>query len=352
MTLGIFVTNYVGDINQDGVINSEDYDLLSNYLANPIQYPLTAYQRQLADTDQDGAQLNSADLACIQAFIDGDVAGAGPYIGQQQVSTLQTLDGFVVKLYILRDEAYEDYDDEAYANQIITDLQQYKVLPLTIQVDLHSIEKFYWSIKGKFYTKEPLGRDELQTIIVNINNQLRYDYALDKMNFNTVIDYREVLGKILDVDNRILMVDLDPITYIDEDGNELSKEALTGVYKIIVPMLQKDPTATDYLHYEINLEHTTVLPGSLMISVNGGQTILRDDNNGEIYNTNSILQNKGSIDYVSGKVDLLFNNPLGDDLIVTYQHNKTNIATYRNLSTHEFNFDTSALKKDDVQDVI
>ncbi len=349
---GIFVTNYVGDINQDGYIDGTDYDLLNDYLASPTIHPLTSYQRQLADTNQDGAQLNYDDLACLRAYLDGDVSKAGPYIGQQQLSTIQTLDGFVVKLYILRDEAYEDYDDEAYANQIISDLQQYKILPLQILVDLHSIQKFYWTIKGTFYTKEPLSRDELQTIMVNINNQLRYDYSLDKMNFNTLINYREVLGKILDVDNRILMVDLDPITYKDEDGNELSKEALTGVYKITVPMLQKDPSATDYLHYEINLEHTTVLPGSLMISVNGGQTILRDDNNGEIYNTNSILQNKGSIDYVSGKVDLLFNNPLGDDLIVTYQHNKTNIATYRNLSTHEFHFDTSALKKDDVQDVI
>lgn len=349
---GIFVTNYIGDINQDGVIDSQDWDMLNNYLTDSVQYPLTSYQRQLADTNQDGAQLNQADLNCIQAYIDGNIGEAGPYIGQQTIKTLQTLDGFVVKLYILREEAYEEYDDEAYANQIITDLQQYKILPLTIQVDLHSIQKFYWTIRGKFYTKEPLARDELQTIIVNINNQLRYDYSLDKMNFNTLINYREVLGKILDVDNRILMVDLDPIIYTDEDGNELSKEALTCVYKMIVPMLQKDPSATDYLHYEFDLEHTTVLPGSLMISVNGGQTILRDDNNGEIYNTDSILQNKGSINYVTGKVDLLFNSPIGDDLVVTYQHNKTNIATYRNLSTHSFSFDTSALKQDSVNIVV
>lgn len=421
---GIKTTKYLGDLNEDGIIDEEDFNILSNYVADPIGHPLTTYQRKLADLDQDGDTINSKDLACLDAYLhpvlwqvgdinqDGQITQAdltllktyitnpksskltdfqirladinqdgivdekdvtelqkyfnttnhpgfgtiydqslSKYTGLQTVSTVKTLDGFVVKLYILKEPEYESFDDESFQNMIISDLGDYKILPLTIEVDTTSIHKYYWSIKGKFYTRSPLSRDELQTIIVNINNQLRYDYAIDKINFNTVIEYKKIIETILNVDSRILMVDLDPITYVDDEGTEISKEQLTGAYTQTIPMKTEGDDASK-LHYSIILENTTVLPGSVMIRVNGGQYTLRDNNNGEIFNVNNVLQHKGSINYLTGEIDLEFTEPIHDDLKIDYMHNITTVAVYRNLSTQEFYFDSSSLKSDETQDIV
>lgn len=89
-----------------------------------------------------------------------------------------------------------------------------------------------------------------------------------------------------------------------------------------------------------------------MVRVNGGQYTLRDNNNKEIYNVDNILQYKGEVDYISGEVDLMFNAPVFDDITINYTKNETNIAVYRNLSTQEFYFDSSALMADDTQDLV
>ena len=156
---------------------------------------------------------------------------------------------------------------------------------------------------------------------------------------------------MLNVDNRILMIDLEPIEYVDSEGNVVGKELITGTYTQIVPMLNDSDNANN-LHYSITLENTTILPGSLMIRVDGGRYVLRDNNNGEIYNIDNILQYKGSINYMTGEIDLMFNAPLVDDLVIEYTHNTTNIAIYRNLSTQEFYFDSSALEADATQNVV
>ena len=147
------------------------------------------------------------------------------------------------------------------------------------------------------------------------------------------------------------MIDLEPIEYVDSEGNVVGKELITGTYTQIVPMLNDSDSANN-LHYSITLENTTILPGSLMIRVDGGRYVLRDNNNGEIYNTDNILQYKGSINYMTGEIDLMFNAPLVDDLVIEYTHNTTNIAIYRNLSTQEFYFDSSALEADVTQNVV
>lgn len=276
MTHGLLKTFYLGDLNQDGVIDEDDYDLLNDYVTDPIQHPLTAYQRQLADLDQSGEYPNSADLACLRAFLDshpvqkpdgsyeipiGSLSQVG-YTGMQQASTTELLEGFTVKLYILRTEDYDSMDpefDDAFSTMIISDLREYKVLPLDIIVDLHSIHKYYWSLQGKFVTKVPLSRDELQDIIVEINRTLRFNYAPENVEFNSSVDYREVITKILEVDNRILMVDLEPIQYEDDEGKIVSKETVTGRYTQIIKPLD-DPDPLNNLHYTIQLENAPILP--------------------------------------------------------------------------------------------
>lgn len=351
----------LGDINQDGIVNQEDLNILESYVDNPENSGLTDFQIRLCDLTQDG-NVDQQDIDFLREWLtyenpdelpkisDNSIDEIG-YTGRITVSTIETLDSFIVKLYILPTESYEDYTEEDFGDIIRNDLQEYKILPLEIEIDTHSINRYYWSVKGKFYTKTPLSRDELQTIIVNINNDLRYIYSTDKVNFNTVINYKEVIETMLNVDNRILMIDLEPIEYVDSEGNVVGKELITGTYTQIVPMLNDSDNANN-LHYAITLENTTILPGSLMIRVDGGRYVLRDNNNGEIYNTDNILQYKGSINYMTGEIDLMFNAPLVDDLVIEYTHNTTNIAIYRNLSTQEFYFDSSALEADATQNVV
>lgn len=351
----------LGDINQDGIVNQEDLNILESYVDNPENSGLTDFQIRLCDLTQDG-NVDQQDIDFLREWLTYENPDELPkisdnstdeigYTGRITVSTIETLDSFIVKLYILPTESYEDYTEEDFGDIIRNDLQDYKILPLEIEIDTHSINRYYWSVKGKFYTKTPLSRDELQTIIVNINNDLRYIYSTDKVNFNTVINYKEVIETMLNVDNRILMIDLEPIEYVDSEGNVVGKELITGTYTQIVPMLNDSDNANN-LHYAITLENTTILPGSLMIRVDGGRYVLRDNNNGEIYNTDNILQYKGSINYMTGEIDLMFNAPLVDDLVIEYTHNTTNIAIYRNLSTQEFYFDSSALEADVTQNVV
>lgn len=273
MTHGVKKTFYLGDLNQDTYIDEDDYDILGNYISDPTTYPLTTYQMKLADINQDGL-VDSADLACLRAFLDSHPTRNidGSYVinnltqvggaGTMTASTTELLDGFTVKLYILTTDDYADMDEDmedAYASMIISDLQEYKVLPISIIVDLHSIKRYYWSLSGKFVTKQPLPKDDLQDIIVKINRTLRYAYSAEKVNFNTAVNYREIINLILAVDNRILMVDLDPITYTDAEGNTVSKDVVTGKYTQVIPKL----TNTNPLlntHYTAIIENAPILP--------------------------------------------------------------------------------------------
>ena len=356
---GLSVDYQVGDINEDGRIDSQDYNLLNNFLADPTMYPLTPYQRRLANCkgSLDGI-ITTEDLQLLGEYIKGNITSddGSPLTGDIGIKTIpdvETLTNFVVKLYILRTEAYEDYPDDAFETIVKTTIQEYKILPLQIVVDLHSITNYYWTIKGTFMTKTPLTRDELQTIIVNINNQLRYKYSIEKINFNEIRSYRDIIETILAVDSRILMVDLDPIQYTDVEGNIVPKEQVTGKYKLVVPQL-KNPTAAQNLDYKFTLPNTPLLPGSVMIKVHtdNDEYNLRDNNNGAIFNIDGILQKNGKIDYITGEVELHFNMPLTTDIEVTYVHNECTVARYQNLSTNEFYFEPGSLEKAYMQDLI
>lgn len=343
---------YLGDVNHDGSIDEKDILKIQEYLADKENKPLTELELELADVNKDGV-VDENDIACIQNFLDGKTEGIGK-TGVETRLHIETLDGFIVKLYVLPTEEKDSPDipvQQDFASQIISALRDYKALPLNVEVDFNSIQKYYWSVSGKFYTTQPLSRDELQTIMVNINNTLRHTFARDKINFNTGVNYRELIDIILGVDNRILMVDLDPISYVNAMGEPATREQITGNYSLTVPLLTNEDVAQN-LHYIFKLPEVSILPGSLLIRVNNGQYTLRDNNNGEIYNVENVLQKKGKINYVTGEVDLLFVAPQESEIIVNYTSNVTTVSLYRNLSTQEFYFDASSLKADEVQDVI
>lgn len=363
----------IGDINQDGSITTDDLTLLQEYLADPDNTTLTDFQLRLCDINQDGS-ITEADSIELQTYLNASRQTSHPFgqindstltgdVGKQTMSTTELLSGFTVKLYIARTDDYETGDteyDDMFITQIKTDLQEYKILPLTIEVDLHSIKKYYWTITGKFYTTQPLSRDELQTIIININNLLKYNYSVSEINFNTAVNYKDVIEDILSVDSRILMVDLDPIEYISEEGESVDKTEVTGDHTITIDeigvnedgTLQDGVTIEDRLLYEFTLENTPILPGSLMIRVNGGEYILRDNNNGTIYNTDNILARNGTVDYLTGEVSIEFTDVLTQALIVDYTKNAATLAPYKSLSTQTFYFDSSALEEDDTKNLV
>lgn len=62
----------VGDVNQDGIINENDYELVGEYLANKIQNKLNDKQMLAADANNDG-EVDFLDLALISKFVSGNV---------------------------------------------------------------------------------------------------------------------------------------------------------------------------------------------------------------------------------------------------------------------------------------
>ena len=187
--------------------------------------------------------------------------------------------------------------------------------------------------------------------MVNINNTLRHKYAPEEINFNTSINFKDVLETILSVDNRILDVDLEPIEYTDVEGNVVSKETLTGNYQLTVPQKQDEDDANN-VSYSFTLPNAPILPNSVLIRVNFGQYTLKDNSNGEIANIDNILVKNGTIDYVTGEVNLEFVSPVEDDIIIDYTKNKANVATYKNLSTQSFYFNPLSLLSNNMQDLI
>jgi len=94
--------------------------------------------------------------------------------------------------------------------------------------------------------------------------------------------------------------------------------------------------------------------GSVAIRVNDSQYILKDNNNGEIYNIDNILEHKGKINYTTGVIDIQFvsADTVYSGITVDDTKNEANIALYRNLSTTEFTFDPTSLKVSEVQDLV
>ena len=356
---GTYEKNKLGDINMDGTIDDLDWVMLTNYLNDPQTYPLTDYEKDLANVTQStGVYPTQADADLLYSYIHTDTSlmteqertefleTVSP-IGDLDVVGIQDLPGFTVRLYILRTSEYENVDSEfedEFISTIQSDLQQYKILPLDVEVILDKINKYYWTVEGTFYTKTPLSKDELQTMIININNALRYNFSREKTNFNTVVNYRQVIDVILNTDSRILMVDLEPIKYVDSDNNEVDKNVVVGKYTETIPLLN-NPNPAQNLKYKITLENPPILPNTVLIKVNDGEIALKDNGNKVIYNVDNILSKNGKIDYRTGEITLQFVNELRSPLQITYTKNQANVALYRNLNTNSFYFDESSLEE-------
>ncbi len=339
---GFTETYPCGDINKDGKINDFDKQALQNHLNNPDDYPFDNDQVKLADINGDG-KINSEDLKLLENFINGDVENSGN--AGNPVNILNLLDSYIVKLYIVRKEEYEDDNIDTFKAQVLTELTPYKMMPLDINVDLESIKFYYWTVEGDIYLDEPVDLDTAQDLLLAINRQLKFDFSPEKVDFNTSIRYMDVINSIMSVSNSIEHIDMKQISYVDEENNPVDPSLLTGKATETIPVNTPDSSGQgEDLVYDFTLSNVPIKPESVLIKAEGGTIVLRDNGNGKIVGNSGILRDTGTIDYNTGEVHFELNNPFNMDLVVSYNKNVISMARYMNLNASTFNVAPESLK--------
>lgn len=332
---GLIKECHYGDINQDGVIDELDLVLLQKYMRDPVTYPLNNMQLKLADLDNNGI-IDELDEQCMSNFLNGNLEAAGRC--GSPVTLAEPLEDLTVKLYIVRTPEQEALgDDNAYKEEILTALRPYKIMPLDVIVDLESIKTYYWTIKGKVYLKKPVTIDVAQDLLVAINNQLQFDFSVEKVPFNTAIRYMDVVHSIEEKTDVSLIdhVVLDPIVYTTDDGETVNLSDITGDNVVEVPLnTSSDPN--EALSYNITLQKTPVKPNSFVLNINNGEYMLKDNGNGKISNMDGVLQTSGKINYVTGEVEFKFNGPQTVEPKIKYKQNVITSIRYTNLNTQDF----------------
>lgn len=149
-----------------------------------------------------------------------------------------------LNIYIAETDDYKEaVDDTTYASYIQTALNANKMIPLNLNVITDGITFYDWAIEGKIYTKELVSTDRAQDIIVKLNDKLRETYALENVEFNSVVNYVDIVDIILAIDPLIKNVYLHPIVYTtnideyDDYGDNIvptvvDEETITGSYSL------------------------------------------------------------------------------------------------------------------------
>lgn len=280
---------------------------------------------------------------------------------------------YEVKLYISRLDNYRDVERTIFLNYVKNEVSSKKIYPLTIRAVVDEEEEgdtepstnyYYWTIAGTLYFKEPISVDRSKDILIKIDDNLSNTYSLKNIEYNSIIKYTDVVETIMNSDELIEYVDLDPLQYYTDytDPETLivdPKSVIVGKFsKSILCYLGGLPTynastpnedgALFWMdtneRYILHLENTPVKPGSLCIRLEGNEYVVMDDKNGNLICTSSFL-NHGTIDYDSGVIDMYLNGRLYGDFTLTYQENKIGIAKYAGMDISKFIVDVDSLKK-------
>lgn len=181
-----------------------------------------------------------------------------------------------LNIYIATTEDYPietQEDEDLFIESVDYALRDNKMIPLNINVNLHGIHYFNWNVAGKIYTKELITIDRAQDIIVNINNKLKQKYAISNMQFNSTVNYVDVVDDILGIDALIKNVYLEPIVftdtvpYIDFSGNEqilkVDAETITGNYTLITQCVKNvgkvlKTISIDDTHHMVDSQGNTI----------------------------------------------------------------------------------------------
>lgn len=267
-----------------------------------------------------------------------------PGIYDEETGQFRALDSYVVKIYIVRTPEYEDADSDSYKEQIKTELMAYKLMPLSIIVDLESIKKYEWSVKGEVYLREPVSVDKANDILVKINNQLKYVYDSSRVDFNTPIKYIDVVETIRDTDQMIYHVDIEPISYTDSlTGETVSSGDISGKCT-----RELEVNKEGNFKYEFSLlnedEKTPIKPGTVNIKINGGTYILSDNGNGKIISSQGILRNSGNINYNTGLVSFELIDNISS-MTAVFNKNVIGIPSYVSFNVNNFSISSESIKK-------
>lgn len=252
------------------------------------------------------------------------------------------LDSYVVKIYITREDAYEDMDNESYIEMINTELRDYKLMPLKLIIDLTSTNYYYWTVTGKVYLNEPSTLDKGNDVLVKINNNLRYLFSQEKVNYNETIGYIDVVDAIESADPAIHHVDLDPIEYRNSDSEIVSKQEINGEYTQEIP---NHPREQSKYVYKFNAENAPIKPGTLSIRLENGLYILTDNGNGKVIDSSGILRQSGSVNYATGEIEFEIVSLLNVPILMNYKKNAVSMCRYQNFNTQYFNIATESIKR-------
>lgn len=112
--------------------------------------------------------------------------------------------------YAFTIEGSDDENDTLFKENIVGELQSYKVIPTDIDVKLENyIDWVDWTVTGQIFLRKPINADQHHDLLVKINDALNFRFNCETLDFNEPINYMDVIECIMKVDSNIWLVDLD-----------------------------------------------------------------------------------------------------------------------------------------------
>lgn len=302
----------------------------------------------------ESASITNLDSGTSELSIDLNTAlSSNKYLVARYHTTLKSTD---IRIYITKSLDYDSsIPDEVFANSIISNLKDKKLMPLNIQIDLQNIKYYSWTVGGTIYLKEKVSLDKAQDILVNINNALKFNYSTERMAYNTIIGYSDIINTIMNTDNLIRNIDIDPIIYTYNTYNSVgdiinsrtaNRDEVTGKYRSTASVQYNSETG----EFSYTIENTPVKPGTVSVRVADGRCVISDDRNGSFL-SNSSMFSSGTIDYNTGKVDIVLTS-IDDsyivggniDIAVNYTNNSINMAEFSGINTNVLTISDDCIK--------
>ena len=200
-----------------------------------------------------------------------------------------------VKIYFIRKPGYDtiftqdvysgtdftidkqSINDDLWKQEIIDELQSYKLARYTIQPELeNAINWIDWSIEGSIWLRQPVTTDKNHDIHVKINSNLDFTFSPSKLDFNEAINYIDVIDLIKFSDKLIYHVDLTTAAIVYTKLKRDNRGNPTGM-KIVRKWMIYDNTTNSYTYYYANGFGCMPIPGGTGLGANAGYRIFRED---------------------------------------------------------------------------
>lgn len=223
---------------------------------------------------------------------------------------------------------------DSIKNRLQTHFSKFKSLPLEYEFHIDNVETYegenvtqlyYWYPDVTVYLKEQVDSQEAAAIINSINEALYTRFSTINMNYNEVPRIVDVIDTIQNASAIILYLDIDGITYIDTDNNEVDKEIITCSFTQTITKNED----SDNLEYTVMLNNRdnhdnirNIQYNTVKIVNNYNEVLAYDNGDGVIISYgSSYLDGQGTINYETGELKFTLSAPLADDveLLVSYR---------------------------------